>query len=175
MEIKTTCCFTGHRPNHLPWREDEGSESALICKKLIAHAIEEAYQEGYRTFLTGMALGADLIFAEAVLACSMVHPDVELAAAIPCEDQTRGWPEDQRERYERILEDIRSSNCILVQQKRSKGCMTRRDRYMVNHSSLIIALYDGESKGGTRYTLSYAMSQGMRSVIIDPVTLEVRK
>ena len=34
------------------------------------------------------------------------------------------------------------------------SCMQRRDRYMVDHASLLIAAFDG-SAGGTRYTVEY--------------------
>ncbi len=173
MEEWKSCCFTGHRPKHLPWGEEEGDPRCVQARYRIAQELERAVQDGFRYFYSGMALGADLIFSEAVLACAIVHPEIELLAAIPCEDQTRGWPLDQKERYERILKAIRPENRILVQKERSRGCMTRRDRYMVNHSSRIIALYDGVSKGGTYYTLSYAMSKGLETVIIDPSELLV--
>lgn len=170
-----TCCFTGHRPGRLPWGEDETSFSAMNCKALLAEEIEHCWQEGYRRFIVGMALGADLMFAEAVLACAMVHPDIVLIAAIPCEDQTRGWPRDQVERYRHILSCIKPENCILIQQKRTKGCMLRRDRYMVNRSRRIIALFDGGNTGGTRYTLAYALSRKLEATIIDPLSFSVKR
>ena len=40
------------------------------------------------------------------------------------------------------------------------GCMQRRNRYMVDHSALVIAVYDG-SAGGTRQTLEYAIRRGV--------------
>lgn len=175
LSEEKTCCFTGHRPNRLPWGEQEDRSDALACKALLAMEIEQAWQDGYRCFFSGMALGADLIFAEAVLACQMVHPDVTLMAAIPCEDQTRGWPLDQKERYQNILNSIGPQNTILVQQQRTKGCMLRRDRFMVRHSQRIIALYDGSSTGGTYYTLGYAMEQKLETVIIDPISLQTQR
>lgn len=48
--------------------------------------------------------------------------------------------------------------------------MQRRDRYMVDHASLLIAAFDG-SPGGTRYTLEYAMRQGLQIVDL-PITKE---
>ena len=44
--------------------------------------------------------------------------------------------------------------------------MLRRDRYLVDHASLLIAVYDG-MLGGTMYTLSYAMKKGVETVILD--------
>lgn len=173
FDVSKTCCFTGHRPNRLPWGEQENHPNALACKALLAMEMEQAWQDGYRRFFCGMALGADLIFAEAVLACQQVHPDITLLAAIPCEDQTRGWPEDQKTRYQEILRCIAPQNIILIQRKRTRDCMLRRNRFMVGHSQRIIALYDAKSSGGTHYTLSYALSQKLERVIINPVTLDV--
>ena len=44
--------------------------------------------------------------------------------------------------------------------------MLRRNRYMVDHSALLIAVYDG-MLGGTMYTLSYAMKQGLEIVTLE--------
>ncbi|MCD7837995.1 MAG: DUF1273 domain-containing protein [Clostridiales bacterium] len=167
-----TCCFTGHRPNHLPWGKDETKFLCVSCKEHLAIEIERAYLAGFRRFLCGMAMGGDLLFAEAVLACGKLHPDLRLEAVIPCLDQTKGWPQAQVQRYQTILEKIPSDRQILIQPERTRSSMLRRDRYMVNQSQRIIALYDGKSKGGTRYTLSYALKQELETVIIDPYTME---
>ena len=45
--------------------------------------------------------------------------------------------------------------------------MQRRNRYMVDHSSLLIAVYDGQS-GGTRSTLEYAILRRVPFVDIRP-------
>ncbi|MCD8189753.1 MAG: DUF1273 domain-containing protein [Clostridiales bacterium] len=172
MESSKTCCFTGHRPNHLPWGRDETRLLCVACKEQLAIEIERAYQEGFRQFLCGMAMGGDLLFAEAALACSALHPDLRLVAAIPCLDQTKGWPREQAERYQRILDRLPSSQQVLIQTERTRACMLRRDRYMVNQSQRIIALYDGKSAGGTRYTLGCALKRGLETVIIDPYTME---
>lgn len=168
MEKGTTCCFTGHRPHHLPWGENERSERCLACKALLAQEVETAWQDGFRRFFCGMARGADLYWAEAVLAARTVHPELSLFAAIPCDDQTNGWPESQVRRYRSILARIPEENIIYVQHQRTRHAMIRRDQYMVDVSSRVIALYDGLSRGGTQYTLRCAMKQKREIVIIDP-------
>ncbi|MCD8008105.1 MAG: DUF1273 domain-containing protein [Clostridiales bacterium] len=172
MEPSGTCCFTGHRPNHLPWGKDETHPLCVACKEHLAIEIELAYLAGFRRFLCGMAMGGDLLFAETVLAFGEVHPDLWLEAVIPCLNQTNGWPQEQAQRYQYILEQLPSDRQILIQPERTRGCMLRRDRYMVNQSQRIIALYDGKSTGGTRYTLSYALKKELEAVIIDPYTME---
>ena len=61
----------------------------------------------------------------------------------------------------------------VVQHTYTPGCMGRRNRYMVDRSSLLLAVYDGIPRGGTMNTLAYAMRQGVQTVIL-PVEEEVR-
>ena len=68
MNRETTCCFTGHRPEKLPWREDEGDPRCLELKARLAGAVEAAYEKGMRHFLCGMARGADFYCCEALIA-----------------------------------------------------------------------------------------------------------
>lgn len=153
-----SCCFTGHRPAKLPWKYREEDIRCLRLKRRIADAVELAYQQGYRHFLCGMAQGCDLYFCECVLALRETHPDITVEAAIPCPTQADTWPAVQRERYERLVAACDYET--MVSEKYSASCMQRRDRYMVDHASLLIAAFDG-SPGGTRYTVEYALGRGL--------------
>ena len=163
-----SCCFTGHRPGKLPWGYREEDPRCVSLKRRIADAVESAYQEGFRHFLCGMAQGCDLYFCESVLRLREVHPEVTLEAAIPCPTQADGWPRDQRERYARLVAACDYET--VVSARYTPGCMHRRDRYMVDHASLLIAAFDG-TPGGTRYTMQYAMSCGV-SIADLPLLLE---
>ena len=156
-----SCCFTGHRPGKLPWRYHEEDPRCLRLKKRIADAVEIAYQEGYRHFLCGMAMGCDLYFCEEVLKLKERYPDITLEAAIPCPTQADAWPEEQRARYERLVASCDMETLVSAQY--TSSCMQRRDRYMVDHASLLIAAFDG-SPGGTRYTVEYALKRGVELV-----------
>ena len=149
-----SCCFTGHRPTKLPWGFDEDDERCIALKKRILDAVETACEEGYTHFICGMAMGCDLYFAEAVLAAKERFPALTLEAAIPCLTQTDGWPEEQKARYQRILAACDYET--VVQERYSRDCMQRRNRYMVDHAALLIAVHDG-LPGGTRSTVLYAM------------------
>ena len=160
-----TCCFTGHRPEKLPWGSDETDPRCAALKEKLRDAVEAAYGEGMRHFICGMARGCDLYFAEAVLALREARGDVSLEAAVPCPTQADSWPEEDRARWRRLLEacDLET----MVQDHYTPGCMLRRNRYMVDHSALLIAVYDGAG-GGTRRTLEYALRQGVPFVDIRP-------
>lgn len=164
MNRETTCSFTGHRPEKLPWRGDESDPRCLALKERLAAAVEDAYDRGMRHFLCGMARGADFYFCDAVLELRERRSGVTLEAVIPCEEQAARWSERERERWFSLVE--RCDGETMLQHHYDKGCMLRRNRYLVDHSSMLIAVYDG-MLGGTMYTLSYAMKRGLETVILE--------
>ena len=164
LERTDACCFTGHRPDKLPWGRDESDPRCLALKAALEDALDRAYQAGCRHFICGMAQGADLYFAEAVLELRERHPEVTLECARPCETQADSWPQEERRRYEAILD--RCNYETLVQYHYDRFCMMRRNRYMVDHSGRLIAVYDGVPKGGTAQTLAYALKKGLETDIL---------
>ena len=159
---ETSCCFTGHRPGKLPWGYCEEDPRCLALKRRIADAAEAACAEGFRHFLCGMALGCDLYFCEIVLALRERYPDITVEAAIPCPTQADAWSPAQRARYRRLVDACDFET--VVSAGYTPYCMQRRDRYMVDHASLLIAVFDG-TPGGTRYTMEYAISR--RIFVVD--------
>lgn len=109
-----------------------------------------------------MARGADLYFAEAVLALRACFPQVTLEGARPCESQADRWPREERLRYQAILDQCDYET--LVQHHYDRGCMARRNRYMVDRACRIIAVYDGEPqrRDGPDLGLCHAAGPGVR-------------
>ena len=162
-----TCCFSGYRPGKLPWGGREDDPRCLALKARLRRAIEEAWDQGYRHFICGMAEGVDLYCCELLLELRRTRP-LTVEAAIPCLTQADGWTREQRERYRRLV-----ASCDLetvVQEQYSAGCMQRRNRYMVDHSARLIAVFDGQA-GGTQATVRYAMSRRLELVLIPPEEL----
>lgn len=163
-ERDITCCFTGHRPDKLPWGLNETDPGCRRLRIELALQLEKLYNSGKRHFICGMALGCDLLFAEAVLEMRLEYSDVTLEAAIPCDSQADSWPEDQKARYTAILKSC--DKVTYVQHRYSSGCMMRRNKYMVDNSSVLLACFNG-TRGGTMNTVLYARRQGVETVIID--------
>ncbi len=161
-----SCTFTGHRPEKLPWNEKEFDARCLNLKERLHDALEQAYHNGYRHFICGMARGCDTYFCEAALALQARYQDVTVEAAIPCPEQPNGWPENDKERYRDLLS--RCNYETVIQAKYGPGCMHRRNHYMVDHAALLIAVHDG-SFGGTRSTIEYAFRQQLDVVILPVV------
>ena len=164
MDREHTCCFTGHRPDKLPWGTDEHDPRCIALKQRLTRAVERAYEAGCRHFICGMARGCDLYFCQAVLDLRERHPDVTVEAAIPCQTQTDSWPAPERARHAALLDQCDFET--MVQHHYDRGCMMRRNRYMVDRSCRIIAVYDGVPKGGTANTLAYALKQELEADII---------
>lgn len=158
MRRSLCCSFTGHRPEKLPWGENEADPRCLELKEKLAASVETAYQAGYRHFLCGMARGADFYFCEAVLELRSRLPDVTLEAVIPCEEQAARWSERDRDRYFALVQACDGET--MVQRHYDRGCMLRRNRYLIDHAARLIAVYDG-LLGGTMYTITHAMKQGL--------------
>ncbi len=166
MENNFTACFTGHRSQKLPWRFNEEDERCKSMKITLQSEIEKAIQRGYKTFLCGMALGFDMICAETVLGLKNKYPDIKIIGALPCRTQDSEWAEKDRCRYRNLLKKLDGIRCIYDEYIGAE-CMLERNRYMVNNSSLLIALYNGLA-GGTKSTIDYAKKQGLEIITIKP-------
>ena len=71
-------CFSGYRPEKLPWGGDESDPRCTVLKKRLYDAAESACAEGYRHFICGMARGVDLYACEAVLQLREKYRDVRI-------------------------------------------------------------------------------------------------
>ena len=155
---KHTCCFTGHRPQSLPWGYNEDVPECVQLKKRLYDEIESAVKNEYSHFIFGAALGADTYAAEQVLLLKKKYKHITLEAAIPCPSQSARWTSASKERYERIL--ALCDKKTLISPSYTYACMHERNRYMVDNSSLLIAIYNG-GPGGTANTVDYAERQGL--------------
>lgn len=169
--IETTCAFTGHRPKKFPWGYNETAVECVALKQTLAKQISVLAEIGYTDFLSGMAEGTDTWAALAVLALQAERPALRLHCVLPCEGQADRWSEAARARYRSILE--RASSVVYVSRAYSGDCMLRRNRYLVEHTALLLAVYNGERRGGTAATVRYASRAGREIILIDPATCRV--
>jgi len=160
-----TCCFSGYRPEKLPWGTNESAPGCLDLKKRIFDVVEALYVSGIRHYICGMALGADTYFCEAVIALREEHPDITIEAAIPCEEQAAKWTEAQRDRYFSLVAQCDYET--LVSRRYTSECMMVRNRYMVDNASVLLCVYDGRF-GGTMQTVTYARKEGIEIIELMP-------
>lgn len=150
-----TCCFTGHR--QLPSKERAEIVTVLEC------VITALYQKGIRYYGAGGALGFDAIAAQTVIRLRESYPGMKLILVLPCLTQTRGWkPEDVAE-YESIK--AQADHIVYTAQQYTRGCMHKRNRYLVDNSGVCVCYLTRDS-GGTAYTAQYAQKQGLEIINI---------
>ena len=146
-----TAAFSGHRFIDASQREH--------VKKRLSSAVLDAYGNGIRNFISGFAIGFDMMAAEVVAALKQTHPDITLTAAIPFNGQASRFGFYDRKRYDRLLEV--ADEVIMLSDRYYPRCFLDRDEFMVNNASTLIAYYDGREKGGTFYTIRKAMAQNI--------------
>lgn len=170
--LRRSCAFTGHRPASYPWRYDEQAEACKKLKAVLFSQIKALTEAGVTHFLSGMAQGADLWAAQAVLALREANPALNLHCILPCEGQADKWPPASQQLYHSIL--VRSNSTVYTSHAYYSGCMLERDRYLAEHASIVLAVYNGDKRSGTAATLRRARRLGRDILLIDPITRSVR-
>ena len=150
------CCFTGHRPNKLDYSEGE-------IKSLLEMAIDNAISDGYVTFITGMAEGVDIWAAEIVLEKKKDNKDLHLICAVPHPGFEKRRSKYETERYENIIKN--ADYVTTISDNYYRACYQKRNIWMVNHSSLVIAVFNGIASG-TKNTVDYARKSDVHVVNI---------
>ena len=141
-----TAAFTGHRFMDASQRDN--------IKRRLSHAVLEAYGKGFRNFISGFAIGFDLMAAEIVVSLRNKHPDITLTAAIPFKEQSCRFSDYHKRRYQKLLG--MADEVIVLSENYYPRCFLERDVFMVKNSSLLITYYDGRGRGGTFYTIEKA-------------------
>lgn len=145
------CCFTGHRTV----TPDCRAPLAARLHKTLLHLISE----GFTDFRTGGARGFDTMAAACVLALREQHPHLRLHLILPCRDQAKTWREGERLLWQEMIN--KADTVRFLQDAYTPGCMHARNRALVDGSDLCVA-YLTENCGGTLYTCSYALKQGVQ-------------
>lgn len=154
----TTICFSGHRT--FSAGDDEGR---------LAAAVQAAYADGCRTFISGMAAGFDLAAAETVLqlrdssrasglpdVSGVSGGDVRLICAVPFAGQARDFSAEDRRRWEAI---VAAADVVeMLAERYSYGVFYQRNEWMVARSGRLICWYDAAAT--SRPTASLRASSG---------------
>ena len=146
-----SAAFTGHRFYDFSQRE--------FIQERLTSAISEAYDHGIRNFISGFALGIDLMAAQLVQSLKCDLPGISLTAAIPFEGQAERYNIYDKRVYRRLLE--LADKVIVLSDCYYPRCFLDRDEFMVENASYLIAYYDGREKGGTYYTVKKARARGI--------------
>ena len=162
------CAITGHRPPKFPWKYDETDSRCVALKAVLADQIIALVDDGFTQFLSGMAEATDTWFSLVVLSLREQNPAIKLHCILPCKEQADKWAASSRDLYYSILD--RADSLVYVSRAYHKNCMLERNRFLVDHAAALLAVYNGERRGGTAATLRYAQKMGREIIVINPIT-----
>lgn len=158
-----TVCFSGHRPEKLPFRGDISYPEVKILMSNLFFEIDKSLKQGYCKFITGMAKGIDIWAAKYILEKKDINPDIKLICAVPYEGYGEGWKGVDKWDLNWILH--KSDEVIYICDKYYPYCMRKRNEYMVNHSSKLIAVVNNY-KSGTGQTIRFAQKNNLEISLV---------
>lgn len=151
--------FTGHRPDKLGGYDGSPLQDRIriVLKSLLAPLQPDVV-------ISGMALGVDTIAADVA-----IELGIPLIAAVPFEGQEGMWPVHSQQKYKNLL--AKASEIVYCSEPGyAKWKMYHRNKWMVDHCTVLIAVWDG-SEGGTKNCVDYAKKIGRSLLTIDPRTV----
>ena len=137
------CCFTGHRPDKLLRSKED-----IRCD--LKEAIFSAMDAGITTFISGMARGVDIWAAEIVSELKKENTNIKLVCALPNQE----WLQRCKDLCDK------ADAVVIIGNGHHPGIYQLRNQWMVDHSSRVIAVYNGQP-GGTKNTIDYANKVGV--------------
>lgn len=129
---------TGHRPERLKDQQEEVKK--WLSEQLNKYDCTEA--------ISGMAQGADQIFAQAA-----IEKNIPL---ICCYPYRKNFFHQEEQKILNKAEDIK----FISEAYTGNRVYWFRDKYMVDNCDLLLAVWDGIKAGGTWLTINYAQKIG---------------
>jgi len=141
-----TIAVTGHRVM-------EKNFDIKGLEKLFLALIEKNFD----TFLIGMAIGFDTVCFQ-TLEKIRKSKDIKIVACVPCKGQDLKFNFEQKKEYKRMLSV--ADDIVLVSEEYDDKCMQRRNEFMVNNASGLVA-YVRREYGGSVNTVRYAIKNNV--------------
>lgn len=151
-----SCCFTGHRII--------SKKNSEQLKKRIKAEIFNLYLSGINIFISGGALGFDMLCEQCIKEMRDENPslDIKLFLYFPCTDQDRYWSYADKFKYN-MLKCAADGFIFVTRSYYTDDCMKKRNYRMVDDSSHCIAYFSGKA-GGTMQTVNYAKKNNLKII-----------
>ena len=162
--------FTGYRPEKMPFCELPDDKNYAKFRAIQLKVIKRLIEKGATHFISGVAMGFDTWVAEDILELKRENGLLTLECAIPFPQQADNWPQHAKQRRKYILE--RSDVLTTVSDCYVRDAFFARNRYMVDCADVLVCAFDG-ARGGTAYTVDYALKKNKIIIKIDPQNADV--
>ena len=170
-----TASLTGHRPGGFT-----PSQQTILKEELV----RVIHKLSPNVAISGMAMGADMWWAETAL-----YNDVPFHAYLPGIDQTKGWVEEDKVLWGKLVDQAKEVYLAGVSEiltpvpgaKKARTSVMKREysdhtvstpayharnRAMVDNSDITVVCWNGH-KGGTSTTFDYIRSINQPYILID--------
>lgn len=167
-----TCAIIGHRPTRFKFKYKENNTGCKRLKKRLHDQFISLYEQGVRRFMIGGGLGVDIWSGEILLKLKEQpeYAGIELIAALPHPNHDARWDQRSKTRLAFLLSHC--AECVTVGTQADTGSYYKRNRYLVDHSDCLLAVYDNDRTihSGTGKTVQYAEKLGRPITLIHPDT-----
>lgn len=157
MTTWPTVMVTGHRPQHL-----SPSVHDWVRFELNRLAVKLRDEHGMATGVSGMAIGADLWWADA-----LVTNGVPLWAHVPFPQQPDRWKAEDRVEWQRLL-GLAAKTTTYGPDFDVKLLHARNDGMIANSQCVVAVLLPGKTDGGTASAVRKATAVGLPIIHINP-------
>ena len=175
IDRENAVCFTGHRETGIvPYRKEPvyGSITLRTVQLMLCRYIDMAVESGYRSFISGLAVGTDLWAAKYVLAKKRSDSSIRLIGVMPFLRHAERFSGKYRE----LLADVeRGADMLLTTNTDPEAVYGKsggnaspelykvRNYFMADNASAVISYFnEGSFKSGTYQTLNYAVRKGLK-------------
>jgi len=180
-----TMCFTGHRNivpiDHTgpPWPDQSNivHNYHMMFVETLTNILRQLNDVNYTTFISGGALGADQLAAQAVINLKAEGREAHLVIAKPFPGQDRIWPAKSKAELQRLCnlaDEVYPVSAVNPENKQDVSRMMQdRNIHMVDRSDTVMSIWNGTKRGGTWNCIQYAVSQGKIPWRLNPYTFEL--
>ena len=157
---------TGHRPAKLGgWANFESTRLPLLIDAVTTELSLLSDKFSVDRVLTGMAMGYDYALGMAALQLK-----IPVVAVIPFNDFDSTWTYSYRRLYKQLLDlsaeyVVVTDDVNLDKKWEVNKALDTRNKYLVDNSDILLALFDGTAKGGTYNCLMYASKKQPKMII----------
>lgn len=165
-----TCAIIGHRPTRFKFKYKENNTGCKRLKKRLHDQFILLYEQGVRRFMIGGSLGVDIWSGEILLKLKEQpeYDGIKLVLVLPHLGHDARWDQRSKARLAFLLDHCTEHTTVGTQANAES--YYKRNRYMVEHSDCLLAVYDNDRtvRSGTGQTVQYAEKMGKPIILIHP-------
>ena len=150
-----SAALTGHRPERLGYYEK--TYATLDWLRLINWLKLKIKENEVTDAYCGMASGSDIAYGIAVVKLKRDGYPIKLHCILPCKEYNK-----KDVRYEFLKQN--ADEWVELSEEFYRGCDDVRDQYMVDHSDMLFAVWDGTKTGGVWSTIRKAQKKDIEII-----------